>query len=118
MSIRQRGPKPAPSSKGSGPKSAPASRGSLFTKEDDMVPVNFDDDAKDMEFNSYYRPTTPIMIPDKYYKDFMTGKSSERKQGSMCPDGYTCAGRCIGFSWVGVIFLVGVITCRYIQKSE
>jgi len=78
-----------------------------------MIQVNIDDnDAPEMTFNSYYRPTTPIMIPDKYYKDFMTGKPSGSAKVSMCPDGHTCAGRCIGFSWVAVIFLlwVGFIT--------
>eukprot|EP00547_Thalassionema_nitzschioides_P014818 CAMPEP_0194247976 /NCGR_PEP_ID=MMETSP0158-20130606/17332_1 /TAXON_ID=33649 /ORGANISM="Thalassionema nitzschioides, Strain L26-B" /LENGTH=102 /DNA_ID=CAMNT_0038984137 /DNA_START=54 /DNA_END=363 /DNA_ORIENTATION=- len=91
MSIRQRGPKPAPTSKGSGSKSSPASRGSLFKEEDDMIQVNIDDnDAPEMTFNSYYRPTTPIMIPDKYYKDFMTG-SRQGVQKSACAQTVTLA---------------------------
>jgi len=57
------------------------------------------------------------MIPDKYYRDFMMGgddekKSFERKKPNSFISGHACADICIGFSYVGMVFMfwVGFIT--------
>eukprot|EP00545_Synedropsis_sp_CCMP1620_P008098 CAMPEP_0119004434 /NCGR_PEP_ID=MMETSP1176-20130426/1137_1 /TAXON_ID=265551 /ORGANISM="Synedropsis recta cf, Strain CCMP1620" /LENGTH=215 /DNA_ID=CAMNT_0006956133 /DNA_START=17 /DNA_END=661 /DNA_ORIENTATION=+ len=94
---------------------SPSSRGSLSMRsagDENMTQIVIEDENNSDnnldDFDSYYRPTPQRFIPDKQYKDFMLGRAVQQKDTSMCPDGKTCAGRCVGFSWVATFFLFWV----------
>lgn len=93
---------------------APSSKGSLLYRseeEQEMTRIVIEahednnDPLQSFEQHSHYTPQPPRFIPDKQYKDFMLGRTSKRKE-SQWPSGPVCAGRCVGFSWIAVAFLV------------
>jgi len=108
-SIRQRRVEQSPPSTGRAYNNSSSSIKTSNSSED-----HYNDDERNNDDMSYYRtPRTLNMIPDKYYRDFMSkgGKSFERKKASFIT-GHACANLCIGFSYVGMAFMfwVGILT--------
>ena len=119
--IRQRKTDPSPSSRGSSlyPQDEmmsiviePDDTSAIMDKRGNdhaaSLPADYHDDDH-MQFPYHYIPQPSRMITDKRYKDFIEGRVSKRKQESMFPTGPECAGHCIAFSWIAVMFLVSSI---------